>query len=299
VRRLRNHPRLSRLPFILYGQMQIGETEAMALSVGLTSFVAKPASNQTLLEAINASAPARPAGPILIVDDDPQARARYQEVLANGLPGYPTRTANDGEAALTIMAEEAPSLVILDLMMPGLGGADVLDRMRAAPALRLVPVVILSSKLLSLDDVKRLERHAHVTLQSKGLLSDAETIAAFNRALFGRDSLPPHTSALVKRAVAYLHQNYARSLARWEIAEAIGASEDYLTRVFNRELGLSPWDFLNRYRIGRAKELLRTTDDNIRAIAQQVGFKDQAYFSRVFHKVTGLSPNAFRGNPSS
>ncbi|HLF02430.1 MAG TPA: ATP-binding protein, partial [Anaerolineales bacterium] len=299
ARRLRNHPRLSRLPFILYGQMQIGETEATALSVGLTSFVTKPASNQTLLEAINASAPARPAGPILIVDDDPQARARYQEVLANGLPGYPTRTANDGEAALTIMAEEAPSLVILDLMMPGLGGADVLDRMRAAPALRLVPVVILSSKLLSLDDVKRLERHAHVTLQSKGLLSDAETIAAFNRALFGRDSLPPHTSALVKRAVAYLHQNYARSLARWEIAEAIGASEDYLTRVFNRELGLSPWDFLNRYRIGRAKELLRTTDDNIRAIAQQVGFKDQAYFSRVFHKVTGLSPNAFRGNPSS
>jgi signal transduction histidine kinase/DNA-binding LacI/PurR family transcriptional regulator/AraC-like DNA-binding protein/DNA-binding response OmpR family regulator len=295
VRRLRNHPKLSRLPFILYGQTQTGEAET-ALSVGLTSFVTKPASRQTLLDAINASAPAQPAGPILIVDDDPQARARYQEMLANGLPSYPIRTAIDGEAALQIMAEETPSLVILDLMMPGLGGADVLDRMRAAPALRLIPVVILSSKLLNLDDVRRLERHAHVILQSKGVLSDSETVAAFHRALFGADNLPPHTGALVKRAVAYLHQNYTRSLARWEIAEAIGVSEDYLTRVFNRELSLSPWDYLNRYRISQAKELLRTTNDNIRAIARQVGFKDQAYFSRVFHKVTGLSPNAFRGN---
>jgi transcriptional regulator GlxA family with amidase domain len=184
-------------------------------------------------------------------------------------------------------------------MMPGIGGAEVLDWMRSDPALRLVPVVILSSKLITLEDVKQLERHARVTLQSKGVLSEAETVAAFNRALFGLDSLPPHTSALVKRAVAYLHQNYARPLSRWEVAEAVGVSEDYLSRVFNRELGLSPWDYLNRYRVSHARELLRRTDDNIRSIARQVGFKDQAYFSRVFHKLTGFSPNAFRDNPGA
>jgi transcriptional regulator GlxA family with amidase domain len=155
--------------------------------------------------------------------------------------------------------------------------------------------MILSSKLLNLDDVKRIERHARVTLHSKGVLSEAETIAALNRALFGAEALPPHTSALVKRALAYLHQNYARPLARWEIAEAVGASEDYLSRVFSRELGLSPWDYLNRYRIQRAKDLLRRTNDSIRSIAQQVGFKDQAYFSRVFRKQTGTAPNEFRG----
>ena len=88
-----------------------------------------------------------------------------------------------------------------------------------------------------------------------------------------------------------------RSMSR--ACEAVGASEDYLSRVFSRELSLSPWDYLNRYRIQRAKELLHRTNDSIRSIAHQVGFKDQAYFSRVFRKQTGSSPNEFRGTPET
>jgi len=64
-------------------------------------------------------------------------------------------------------------------------GFDALDKMRADPRTRHVPVVILSNKLLSLDDVKRLEQHALVTLQSKGILSEVESVATLNRALFG------------------------------------------------------------------------------------------------------------------
>ena len=295
VRRLRNHPRLSRTPFMLYGQTPQDETGEAALTIGLTSFVGKPAADQTLLDAIHASFLIESSGSILIVDDDPQACAAYQSLLARNLPAYTVQVANDGVSALEMMASKVPSLVILDLVMPNMGGSEVLDRMRADSRLRQVPVMILSSKLLNLDDVKRIERHARVTLHSKGVLSEEETIAVLNRVLFGEEALPPHTSALVKRALAYLHQNYARPLARWEIAEAVGVSEDYLSRVFSRELGLSPWDYLNRYRIQRAKELLRRTNDSIRSIAHQVGFKDQAYFSRVFRKQTGSSPNEFRG----
>lgn len=101
----------------------------------------------------------------------------------------------------------------------------------------------------------------------------------------------------MKRAVAYLHENYSRFLSRWEIADAVGDSEDYLSRVFSRELGLTPWDYLNRYRILQAKSLLLNSTEYIGNISRQVGFKDQAYFSRVFHKVTGHSPHAFRELP--
>ncbi|CAG0936493.1 two-component system, NarL family, sensor histidine kinase EvgS [Thermoflexales bacterium] len=295
VRRLRNHPRLSRTPFMLYGQASPDETGEAALAIGLTSFVGKPADRQALLDAIHISFPIEASGSILIVDDDLQVCAAYQVLVAQTFPRYVVQVAHDGAAAMEIMAVEIPALVILDLVMPGMGGAEVLDRMRADPRLRQVPVVILSSKLLNLDDVKRIEQHARVTLHSKGVLSDEETATALNRALFGGEALPPHTSALVKRALAYLQQHYARPLARWEIAEAVGVSEDYLSRVFSRELGLTPWDYLNRYRIQRAKELLHRTNDSIRAIAHQVGFKDQAYFSRVFRKQTGTSPNEFRG----
>ncbi len=187
-----------------------------------------------------------------------------------------------------------PSLVLLDLMMPGMEGIDVLDQMRTDPRLRQVPVVILSSKLLTLDDIKRLEQHAHVTLQSKGILSEEETIAMLQRLLGESDALPPQTSALVKRTVAYLHQHYTRQISRSELAKEVGVTEDYISRIFNRELGLSPWEYLNRYRIYHAKELLRRTNDSIGSISQQVGYNDQKYFSRVFRKLTGVGPKEFR-----
>lgn len=290
VRRLRSHPALSLAPVIVYGQ----PPESNLSGPGLTGFVTKSPNPQTLLDTINALCPENPSTSILIVDDDPEVRAAHKRLVEQGLPGYPVQIAENGETALALMESETPALVLLDLVMPGLGGADVLDQMRANPRLRAVPIVVLSNKLLSLEDVKRLEHHAHVTLQSKGIWSDAETVSALNRALFGAENLPAHTSALVKRAVAYLHQNYNRPLSRWEIAESVGVSEDYLTRVFNRELDISPWDYLNRYRILQAQALLQNTQRSIADVAHLVGFKDQAYFSRVFSKQVGMSPQAFR-----
>ncbi len=295
IRRLRNHPKLSQVPFILYGQES---EEATALRVGMTNFVVKSVDGDTLMEAIDSLCPPD-VGPILIVDDDPVVLDLYQEVVTRGCPEYPICTAADGAAALTRMAEETPSLVILDLMMPEMDGFDVLDWMRANDRTRQVPVLVLSSRLLNRDDANRLEQHARVAFQSKGILSEEELIASLHRALFGVDTLPRHTSALVKHAVAYFHQNYDRALSRWEVAEAIGVSESYLSRVFRQELGISPWDYLNRYRILQAKRLLRRKSDSIKTIAPQVGFKDPAYFSRVFHKLTGLSPTAYRERPET
>ena len=115
--------------------------------------------------------------------------------------------------------------------------------------------------------------------------------------MFGIDTLPQHTSALVKRAVAYFHQNYGYALSRLQIAEAIGVSEDYLSRIFRQEMDVSPWEYLNRYRILQAKELLRSTSDAVKNVALQVGFTNPAYFSRVFRNVTGISPSAYREHP--
>jgi YesN/AraC family two-component response regulator len=294
VRQLRNHPRLSQAPFILYGQE---DGEEAALTVGMTNVVVKPISGETLMETINALCPTQEAGPILIVDDDPEVLDLHQAAVSRGFPGYAVRTAADGVAALTVMGEVTPSLVILDLMMPEMDGFDVLDRMRASERLRHVPVLILSNRMLNLDDVKRLEQHAMVTLQSKGVLSEDEAVTALHRALFGDEALPPHTSGLVKRAVVYFQHNYDRPLSRWEVAEAVGVSEDYLSRVFRREMGISPWEYLNRYRVLHAKELLCSTSDNIRTVGHRVGFTDPAYFSRVFRKVTGQSPSAYRQSP--
>lgn len=110
----------------------------------------------------------------------------------------------------------------------------------------------------------------------------------------GEELLPPLTSVLVKKAIAYINDNATNSISRWQIAGSVNISEDYLTRIFRKEIGISPWDYLNRYRIQIASRLLLETGSSISEIASLTGFQDQAYFCRVFRKVKGFPPGNIR-----
>lgn len=282
VRQLRRHPGLYQAPFLLYGDRS------------LTGLVDKADQGGSLKLAIEAACPPGGTRPVYVIDDEEASRLSAVRIIEASMPGYPIRTFADGETAWAALADEIPGLVILDFSMPGWDGAEVLDRIRADARLRLVPVLLLSHKVFTPEDIKRIEKHTQVTLQSKGIWDDHETGDAVTRLLSGADTPPVHTSALVKRALAYMARHYQQALSRWQVAEAVNVSEDYLSRVFSRELGLSPWDFLNRYRIHQACRLLVGTNESIRTIALQVGFNDQAYFSRVFRKAMVCTPQEYR-----
>jgi AraC-like DNA-binding protein len=79
-----------------------------------------------------------------------------------------------------------------------------------------------------------------------------------------------------------------------EIADAIGVSKSYLSRIFHSEVGISVWEYLSRYRVLKARELLALTDESITDIAARVGFEDVGYFGRVFRRWAGHSPRSFR-----
>ncbi len=290
IQKLRSHPQWCQLPFILYNQEHDATAES---SSGLTNFLLKPWSGSTLSEAINALRPADHSGTILVVDDDPQARDMYQRLLAAELPDYMVHTADGGAAALTFLSHTAPSLVILDLLMPDVDGFTVLAQMRSDRRTRQIPVLVISGQMLSLNDVERLD-HAMVTFHSKGVLSEPETSARVQQALAEHGALSQNTSTLVRRAVAYMQQRFAHDLSRQQIANAVGISQNYLSRIFQHELGISPWEYLSRYRIKQAQDLLRDTEDSITDVAAQVGFEDPAYFSRVFRKQIGHSPQRYR-----
>ena len=75
----------------------------------------------------------------------------------------------------------------------------------------------------------------------------------------------------------------------------LGVSPAYVSRIFQRELGLSPWAYLTRLRIEHARSLLLAAEHmSIAEIAQRVGFSDPAYFARAFRRHTGKSPVAYR-----
>ena len=86
---------------------------------------------------------------ILVIDDDPCIRMLITDVL--GLEGYDVRTAEDGLAGLRLIAARRPDCVVLDVMMPGLDGHAVLQRIRTADGGPDLPVVMLTA---AADDVQ-------------------------------------------------------------------------------------------------------------------------------------------------
>lgn len=80
---------------------------------------------------------------LLVVDDDESIRTTLAIILQRD--GYDVACAADGKEALTRMHVDPPDLVLLDLMMPGMGGWDVLAAMRESPRLAEIPVVVLTS----------------------------------------------------------------------------------------------------------------------------------------------------------
>jgi AraC-like DNA-binding protein len=287
IERLRQHAELCEIPFILYGLGAEGD-------VSLTNFVLKPVSDETLLSVIRSMFAPQVSGPILVVDDDPHARDAYRRILARHFPYCLLLEAANGAEAIKVMSQEVLGLIILDLMMPEVDGFEVIEWARANQALSQVPILVLSGKLLTLEDVQRLEKHPSVMVQTKGVWSEDEMAMIFERVFRGEDLLPSHTSAPVKRALLFLQQHYARKTTRAEIAQAVGVSGKYLSEIFRKELGMTVWEYLTRYRIYRAQQLLRSSTETITSIAAQVGFEDSAYFSRVFRNETGFSPRAYR-----
>lgn len=80
---------------------------------------------------------------ILVVDDEFALRDILAQVLRD--EGYRVMTAGSGQEALELMGRERPALVLLDLMMPGLSGVDVLTTMSSTPALATIPVLVVTA----------------------------------------------------------------------------------------------------------------------------------------------------------
>ena len=136
-----------------------------------------------------------------------------------------------------------------------------------------------------------------VLLVNTCIAESEDFISRFNSILAGDEILPAFTGALVKRALGYLVEHATSQITRWQLAESVNVSEDYLTRIFRKELGISPWDYLNRYRIYLASELLRQEAMSVNEVAYRTGFQDQAYFCRVFKKIKGITPGKLRSRP--
>jgi transcriptional regulator GlxA family with amidase domain len=139
-----------------------------------------------------------------------------------------------------------------------------------------------------------LSQYHRLIICHRSVVSSAEFHSRLQAILAGSDILPPHTGALVKKTILYFDQHVQSHISRLKLAEAVNVNEDYLSRIFHREMGLSLWDYLNRLRVYMAAEKLIQTDETIQEIAFRAGFQDHAYFNRVFRKIYGIPPGELR-----
>ena len=99
---------------------------------------------------------------IIVVEDEPDTAEMFAEMMR--LSGYDVYKTYGGASAIKMIAEEKPDAVVLDLMMPGLSGLDVLRFMRNNPGLDRIPVIIVSAKGLIADVREGLDAGAAVYL---------------------------------------------------------------------------------------------------------------------------------------
>jgi AraC-like DNA-binding protein len=235
---------------------------------------------------------------MLVVDNEPNTLELHTRIVQSHSLSNRILKARNGQEALDALEQETIDLVLLDLQMPEMDGFEVLEKMRAKERTKHIPVIVVTGQALTEAEMARLNRGVASVLE-KGLFNLDETVAHIGLALERKHRLSGEAQRLIRKAMAYIHEHFADPITRRDIAQHVSIAEDYLTFCFRQELGTTPIKYLQRYRINRAKGLLQESTNSITEIARQVGFSDSGYFSRIFHRETGVSPEVFRRNSNS
>lgn len=291
LKSIKGNAALRDIPVLFYAAAQEGG------AVLELDYLTKPIELAELTQALDqrwlATGADAPTRTILIVDDDPETLDMHARIVQAQSPSNRALKARHGREALAVLQQTPVDLVLLDLMMPEMDGFAVLEAMREREATRHIPVIVVTGQVLTEAEMARLNQGV-ATVLSKGLFTLEETLAHLEAALQRQHKLSSEAQRLVRKAIAFVQQHFHEPISRQDLARHVGMSEDYLTYCFRQELGMTPIAFLNRYRITQAKRLLKETDKTITEIALDVGFSDSGYFSRVFRREVGLSPEAFR-----
>jgi len=299
MRTLRSHPATSDTTVLFYS-LQEGQNSGGILEL---EYLTKPINTPDLANALerlgckesSAADDDRESScqTILIVDDDPGVLDMHAQIVRAKFPQDQVLLASGGREALQLLQTGHPNLVLLDLMMPEVDGFGVLEAMQKMETARQVPVIVISAKTLTEEEMTRLNRSVTVVLR-KGMFTSAETLAHIKDSLIHRQKLSSEAQRITRKAMAYIHEHFTDPIGREDVAHHAGVSEGYLSRCFTQETGLSLIHYVARYRIQQAKQLLNTSDMSITDIAMEVGFSDSNYFSRAFRREVGISPLAYR-----
>ena len=100
----------------------------------------------------------------------------------------------------------------------------------------------------------------------------------------------------IERSLRFMQYCFDQPLQIADIADSVNLDRSYLSKLFRKQVGCSPKQWLTAYRMQKAAELLRTTDYSVGDIALSVSYDNQMYFSRSFRSYMGTTPTAYRNH---
>ena len=224
--------------------------------------------------------------------------------------------ADNGQDGLALIRQVQPDIVITDIRMPVIDGLEMIRRLREEGS---KAVFILISAYDEFSFAQQAIRYGVTEFLVKPF-ANAEFVRALGRAvaqarnlrqlesLHGRvermeqerlyGPYVPEEGGLkgkyVQMAVDFIKARYASGISVGQIAEHLSMSEGHLSKVFKEIQGCTVGEYMTEYRISEACKLLAQAGMRVNEAAEAVGYSDQRYFSVVFRRVMGMTPNEFR-----
>ena len=244
---------------------------------------------------------------VLIVEDNDEVRSFIREQLDNE---YTIMEAANGVEGIKISQDLIPDLIITDLMMPEMDGYRFSKKIRSNEKTSHIPVIMLTaragldSKIEGLEvgidayltkpyHIRELKTRVKTLIeQRKNLRKQFSTATYFKPSAIAESKVD---QAFLTKAIDVIDRHLQEEEYRVEhFAQSLNMSISQLNRKLNALVEQPAGTFIRSIRLQRSTELLNQTDKTIAEVCFEVGFNDQAYFSRAFKKQYGKSPSAFR-----
>ncbi len=188
---LKSDADLANIPVVV---LTIVDNRNLGFTLGASDYLTKPIDRERLINVLGRYRWDGAERTALIVEDDPEARNVLRRFLEND--GWKTQQAENGLVALERLKTQRSSVILLDLMMPEMDGFEFLATLKHDPALRALPVIVVTAKDLSDDDRKRLNGQVTRVLQ-KGAYSREDLLAEVAqvvRSAIGAKTIKPERS---------------------------------------------------------------------------------------------------------
>ncbi len=248
--------------------------------------------------------PIQKAKTILIAEDHPEICNYLSFCLANQ---YQLAIKHNGNEAWTYCQNELPDLVISDIMMPGYSGLELSKLVRANSNTDHIPLILLTAKAGQQTRLEGLEAGADEFLTKpfhrQELLLKIERLLQVQQRLqekysagdFSIQTSTARSDTFMQRVVEQIEKELGNEDFNVQrLADTLHLSRVHLFRKIKSLTGQNPTFLIRQVRLQIAKDRLSKTDHSIAEIAYQVGFKDPAYFSKVFLEQYGCRPSEMR-----